>query len=103
MPPTKKIRPSLNREESMSSYRPTCILVTGGAGFIASHIVIQLVKQFPQYKVRLSHALAHARDPRPRFGSLRRIATGASIYAKGGVCGEATACCLGAGRVLRQD
>jgi len=51
MPPAKKIRPSINREESMSSYRPTCILVTGGAGFIASHIVIQLVKQFPQYKV----------------------------------------------------
>jgi len=26
-------------------------MVTGGAGFIASHIVIQLVKQYPEYKV----------------------------------------------------
>ena len=32
-------------------YVPNNILVTGGAGFIASHIVIQLVKKFPQYKV----------------------------------------------------
>ena len=49
-PPRKK-RPTLNREQSLSSYRPQNILVTGGAGFIASHIVIQLVKQFPEYKV----------------------------------------------------
>ena len=49
--PPRKRRPTLNREVSMSSYRPKNILVTGGAGFIASHIVIQLVKQYPDYKV----------------------------------------------------
>ena len=32
-------------------YVPKNILVTGGAGFIASHIVIQLVKTYPHYKV----------------------------------------------------
>lgn len=32
-------------------YTPTSILLTGGAGFIASHVVIGLVKQYPQYKI----------------------------------------------------
>lgn len=34
-----------------ADYTPTNILVTGGAGFIASHIVIQLCTKHPQYKV----------------------------------------------------
>ena len=33
-------------------YTPGNILVTGGAGFIASHVVILLVKKYPQYKAR---------------------------------------------------
>ncbi len=32
-------------------YTPKTILVTGGAGFIASHVVIRLVNNYPQYKV----------------------------------------------------
>uniref|UniRef100_A0A7S3QQD2 NAD(P)-binding domain-containing protein n=2 Tax=Dunaliella tertiolecta TaxID=3047 RepID=A0A7S3QQD2_DUNTE len=32
-------------------YKPRCILVTGGAGFIASHVVIRLVHLHPEYKV----------------------------------------------------
>ena len=32
-------------------YTPQNILVTGGAGFIASHLVILLTKKYPQYKV----------------------------------------------------
>ena len=38
-------------EVAPPDYKPTSIMVTGGAGFIASHIVIRLVKEYPQYKV----------------------------------------------------
>mmetsp|Transcript_28349 Transcript_28349/g.40607 ORF Transcript_28349/g.40607 Transcript_28349/m.40607 type:complete len:355 (+) Transcript_28349:132-1196(+) len=34
-----------------SDYTPCSILVTGGAGFIASHVAILLVNKYPQYKV----------------------------------------------------
>ena len=30
---------------------PRSILVTGGAGFIGSHVAVRLVTQYPQYKV----------------------------------------------------
>lgn len=39
-------------------YWPTNILVTGGAGFIASHVAIRLVKKYGDYKVsreQISH------------------------------------------------
>jgi len=32
-------------------YTPKNLLITGGAGFIASHFVILLVKKYPQYKI----------------------------------------------------
>lgn len=32
-------------------YRPRSILLTGGAGFIASHVAIRLVEQYPDCKV----------------------------------------------------
>lgn len=35
----------------MTTYEPKNILVTGGAGFIASHVVLRLVKNYPSYKV----------------------------------------------------
>ncbi|CAM9120054.1 unnamed protein product [Phaeothamnion confervicola] len=34
-----------------AGYTPKNILVTGGAGFIASHVVLLLVKKYPQYKI----------------------------------------------------
>lgn len=34
-----------------NKYTPKNILVTGGAGFIASHVVILLVERYPQYKI----------------------------------------------------
>ncbi|KAK9842897.1 hypothetical protein WJX74_004089 [Apatococcus lobatus] len=33
------------------SYTPKCIFVTGAAGFIASHVVIRLVKSYPDCKI----------------------------------------------------
>lgn len=33
-------------------YTPKNILITGGAGFIASHVAKRLVTNYPQYKVR---------------------------------------------------
>lgn len=32
-------------------YLPKNILITGGAGFIASHVVILLVEKYPQYNI----------------------------------------------------
>ena len=34
-------------------YEPTSILLTGGAGFIGSHVAILLANKYPQYKVRI--------------------------------------------------
>ena len=53
MPP-KRPRDQLSspkKDDKGNVYTPKNILVTGGAGFIASHVVIQLVKQYPQYKI----------------------------------------------------
>ena len=35
-------------------YTPQNILITGGAGFIASHVALRLVNTYPQYKARES-------------------------------------------------
>lgn len=34
-----------------ADYQPKNILITGGAGFIASHVVLLLVRKYPQYKI----------------------------------------------------
>ena len=39
---------------SEENYKPQSILITGGAGFIASHVAIRLIKNYPDYKVRNS-------------------------------------------------
>lgn len=44
-----KISMALDDEEG---YTPKNILITGGAGFIGSHVVSRLVANYPQYKVR---------------------------------------------------
>ena len=35
----------------VATYEPKNILITGGAGFIASHVVILLVKKYPNYRI----------------------------------------------------
>ena len=51
------------------AYKPRNILLTGGAGFIGSHVALRLIQQHPEYKVcarwRLrARALACARRAR---------------------------------------
>ena len=48
-PASKRLRKAA--EEQTSDFAPKNIMITGGAGFIASHIVIRLVKKYPQYKI----------------------------------------------------
>mmetsp|Transcript_12808 Transcript_12808/g.35367 ORF Transcript_12808/g.35367 Transcript_12808/m.35367 type:complete len:376 (-) Transcript_12808:96-1223(-) len=45
-PTTKK-----QKTEEEGSYVPKNILITGGAGFIASHVAILMAKKYPQYKI----------------------------------------------------
>jgi len=40
---------------STYTYEPKHILITGGAGFIASHVVERLCAQYPTYKVRVTN------------------------------------------------
>jgi len=44
---TKKATPNVES----ANYIPKNILLTGGAGFIGSHVVILLCKKYPQYKI----------------------------------------------------
>ena len=46
--PRSPLRWSVAQED----YTPTSILITGGCGFIASHVVLLLAKKYPNYKVR---------------------------------------------------
>ena len=48
---SKKQKHVAAEPEAEDTYTPHNIMVTGGAGFIASHIVLQLVKKYPQYMV----------------------------------------------------
>lgn len=52
-PSTLKGKPVPSKEPvtERGHYTPKNILVTGGAGFIASHVVILLVEKYPNYKI----------------------------------------------------
>lgn len=44
------------------AYLPKNILLTGGAGFIGSHVAILLAKKYPEYKVRAHQPLEAPHD-----------------------------------------
>ena len=44
-------------EASDNVYTPKNILITGGAGFIASHVAIRLCNNHPEYKASTSMVL----------------------------------------------
>lgn len=66
------------------------ILVTGGAGFIASHVVLLLVKKYPNYKVRAVRLSAGPLSrARARLGRARARALGPAARARGVAPGSA--------------
>lgn len=69
-------------------YVPKAVLVTGGAGFIASHFVIRYVKAHPDVKVRREAGRGAERKAPPRgppfqgalvFGHHRRLLPSSSL------------------------
>ena len=63
-PATKRLRKEGAADGDTQDYTPKNIMVTGGAGFIASHIVIRLVKKYPNYKIVNFDKLAgHVTNP----------------------------------------
>lgn len=51
-------------------YTPKNILITGGCGFIASHVAIRLVKNYPQYKVIVTLPRVHSRKLYPTHAQM---------------------------------
>jgi len=76
MPPLEKIA-----HEGSSFDRH--IMVTGGAGFIASHVVIQLCKAYPQYKIVNFDKLDYCSC----LGNLEEVASLPNyVFVKGDIC-----------------
>jgi hypothetical protein len=52
-------------QQANEPYEAKNVLITGGAGFIASHVAILFAKKYPQYKVRPADPMG-ARHPPAR-------------------------------------
>lgn len=48
----ENVNGAANGAASIEPFVPQNVLITGGAGFIASHVAIRLTKNYGQYKVR---------------------------------------------------
>ena len=58
-------------QQANEPYEAKNVLITGGAGFIASHVAILFAKKYPQYKVRPADPMGARHPPRatPREAS----------------------------------
>jgi len=54
----------------MSSYAPRSILITGGCGFIGSHLVLLLAERYPEYRLVVLDRLDYCSSER-HLASLR--------------------------------
>lgn len=64
-------------------YEPTNILVTGGAGFIASHVVCRLAEKFPNYKIVVLDKLDYCAN----LNNLSHVADHENVkFVKGDIC-----------------
>ena len=82
--PSQVLSPA-SSQAVMEKYSPKNILITGGAGFIASHVAIRLTKLYGCYKVGVSAAAATSP---PQAGGAGGSCAGASGRA-GGAGGRA--------------
>ena len=55
-----KLKPLILAQSNFISTMSTCILITGGAGFIGSHLTRLFVTKYPQYKIVNLDALTYA-------------------------------------------
>jgi dTDP-glucose 4,6-dehydratase len=68
----------------MSTTREKKILITGGAGFIGSHLVRLFVKKYPQYRIVNLDALTYAGN----LENLKDIETASNyVFEKGDITG----------------
>jgi hypothetical protein len=69
-------------------YQPKNILLTGGAGFIGSHVALLLIQKYPDYKVRaLCFALCYGCTAGVRTGAPFR-AFPVSLHALARMCSQ---------------
>ncbi len=78
-------------------YHPKCILITGGAGFIASHVVIRLAHRYPHVKIVVFDKVG-AREA-CESGTARRVRTtrergGAGQRPRSAACRSAIGWCV---------
>ena len=71
------------RRMSHVTYQPQSVLITGGAGFIASHVVTLLAKNYPHYKIVVVDKLDYCAN----LKNLRQVMGSTNFkFIKGDIC-----------------